>query len=197
MIHYDIFEKLIKPYLKKGDRMIELGDQEININEKWQSAAVESGWLGSKDFFPELDVVSIDINGEHEALPLDLSKPLRNLPEPGDVLTDFGTIEHVENLYNALKNAFNLIKISGLGMHVNPLSGGYAPDHGFHYFNKKFWLAYCEACGLDILFLDEWPCYHNTKDGWEIYVVYKKVEGSKFLKKADFDVIYKNHITKK
>ena len=126
MIHWHIFEHLIKKengFIKEGDRVIELGEQFINIKQGWQHT--KENPLLSPEFFPNIQVVSIDINPEYHALPLDLSKNIstKERPEQGDVLTDFGTLEHVKSLYWGLKNSFNLLKIGGNAMHVNPLSG--------------------------------------------------------------------------
>ena len=189
MIHYDIFETM-KNYLKEGDRVIELGDQEVNL--------ADAQGLTSQEYFDNIETVSIDINGEHNSLPLDLSKaiPKKDIPKPGDVLTDFGTLEHVKSLYYGLKNSFNLIKVGGIAIHVNPLSGGYVANHGYHYFNEGFWVAFCEAAKLNLVETKKIAAYHNTTDGWEQYAIYEKQAKSKFPTKKDFDTIYKRHITK-
>lgn len=196
MIHYHIFERIIKneSYFKRGDRVIELGDQEINLNINGEHIH----GIGSQEFFNNIETVSIDIAGTNESLPLDLSKsiPVKDLPAQGDVLTDFGTIEHVKSLYYALKNSFNLIKDGGLGIHVNPLSGGYVANHGYHYFNEDFWKAYCDLAKLELLETFKEAAYRNTRDGWEQYAVYRKTVKSKFPTKKAFDHIYKLHITK-
>lgn len=200
MIHYHIHERIIKKengYIKQGDRVIELGDQEVNIDESRRSAAV-GHYLKSQEFYKGIETVSIDINGEHGSLPLDLSKsiPAKSLPEPGDVLTDFGTIEHVKDLYSGLKNSFNLIKVGGLGIHVNPLASGYAANHGFHYFTESFWEGFCKVAGLELVDLFVQAAYHNTETGNELYCIYRKAESSKFPTKKAFDHLYKLHIKK-
>ena len=49
MIHYDIFETM-KNYLKEGDRVIELGDQEVNL--------AEAQGLTSQEYFDNIETVS-------------------------------------------------------------------------------------------------------------------------------------------
>lgn len=190
MIHHDIFQ-VIKKYFQPNNRIIELGDQEINLNIDGEHIH----GIGSQQFFENVETVSIDINGENGSLPLDLSKSIKDLPDPGDVLTDFGTLEHVKSLYYGLKNSFNLIKIGGIAIHVNPLSGKYEEDHGFHYFNEAFWVAFCDLVGLNLIETFEVNAYHGLKT-WEQYAIYEKQAKSKFPTKQQFDKIYKKHITK-
>lgn len=192
MIHYHIFEGPIKKYFQADSRVIELGDQEINLNIGGEHV----NGIGSQEFFDNIETVSIDINGENGSLPLDLAKPIKDLPKQGDILTDFGTLEHVKSLYHGLKNAFNLLKIGGIAIHVNPLSGGYVANHGFHYFNENFWVAFCDLAKLNLIETYKEAAYHNTVDGWEQYAIYEKQAKSKFPTKTEFDKIYKAHITK-
>lgn len=196
MIHWHIHELFITKYIKDGDRVIELGDQFINIDQKRQGTPDKP--LVSRDFYEGIEIISIDINGEHGALPLDLGKTIKkdDLVAPGDVLTDFGTIEHVKSLYFGLKNAFTLLKDGGIAIHVNPLSGLYKANHGFHYFNPDFWTAFCDLAKLELIELRQIAAYHNERDGWEQYAVYKKLPTSKFPTKKAFDNLYKLHITK-
>ena len=210
MIHWHIHE-LIKEFTFTGAEVIEFGDQEVNINEGWRSEA-KGEYLDTRSFYTTLHITSIDITGEHGALNLDLSKniPTKDRPKPGDVLTDFGTLEHVESLYYGLKNAFNLIKTGGIAIHVNPLSKGYVANHGFHYFTEGFWKAYAEAAKMELVEVPNFnhpssgykdgflrfAAYHNIDTGWELVAVYKKTKGSKFPTKAAFDKIYNKHIKK-
>ena len=196
MIHHDIF-KAIKKYFPKGGGILvnELGDQEINLNIDGEHV----NGIGSQQFFKNITTVSIDINGENGSLPLDLSKaiPVKDMPKEADILTDFGTLEHVKSLYFGLKNSFNLLKSGGLAIHVNPLSGGYVANHGYHYFNEGFWVAYCDLAKLNLVESYVQAAYHNEETGREQYAIYEKQSKSKFPTKKEFDKIYKEHITKK
>lgn len=203
MIHWHIHEYLLKKeagYAKAGDRIIELGEQFINIDKFAQHT--EENPLLSANYYINRTTIPIDINPQFQkvsgCLKLDLSKSIstKNRPEPGDIVTDFGTIEHIKSLYWALKNAFNLLKIGGYGMHVNPVSGGYLENHGFHYFTEDFWRAFANLAKLDIKYIDIHAAYHNHKTGNEIYCVYQKTEKSKFPTKQEFDRLYKLHIRK-
>lgn len=193
MIHWHIHEFLMKKengFLSKGNRVIELGEQYINIDQFNQHK--EENPLLSPGFYQGIQTISIDIEPKYHALNLDLSKNIstKERPEPGDVVTDFGTLEHVGSLYWGLKNTFNLLKVGGYGMHVNPLSGGYVKNHGFHYFTEDFWRAFCGAAKLDIKMIDVKAAYHNIETGNEIYCVYQKTKESKFPTKKQFDKIY-------
>ena len=82
-------------YLPVKGRVIELGNQTILFDKHYGKAA--------KVVLEECyDHVSIDINGRDGALPYDLNQRIE-LP-PADVVTDFGTGEHVDDFYQLWKN---------------------------------------------------------------------------------------------
>lgn len=201
MIHWHIHEHLLKReagFVKAGDKIIELGEQYINIDQINQHSPENP--LLSRNFYINRETISIDIEPHFEEISgtqrLDLSKNISEYQDYADVVTDFGTLEHVKSLYSGLKNVFNFLKIGGVAMHVNPLSGGYAPNHGFHYFTEEFWKAFCALAKLKIEYIDIKAAYHNTETGNELYCVYKKTEQSKFPAKKAFDHLYKLHIRK-
>ena len=75
---------------------------------------------------------------------------LANPPIPEfDVVFDGGTLEHVFNVPQALKNAFNFTKVGGVIIH-NVGSHNYV-DHGFYSFSPTFFYDYYEANGFEIL----------------------------------------------
>lgn len=178
MIEYYGYE-LLKPYLIEGKVMIELGNQIMNLEDNQGESA--------KDFFTRkygIVHTSIDQNGKDGALAHDLSKPV-DIGFKADIVTDFGTSEHVTDLYQCLCNVFNFCKAEGNIIHKNPKTGNF-PNHGFHYFTVEFWQQYAELTGLKIVGLEEHPIYHNTKDGWEIICVLRKTKRSKISTEEEF-----------
>jgi len=150
---------------------------------------------------PEMQIVSIDNRADADrSRNLDLSKTIKDSDfeylNSADFVTDFGTIEHVKDLYYALKNVFNILKTGAKVLHSNPKIGHFPNHNDFHKFSTKFWEVYSELAGFKILEIGEQAAYHNEKTGMEVFVVMEKQEGAKFPAKKDFDHIYKKYIKK-
>lgn len=88
--------EIIDPILPKVKTMIELGNKKTNF--VW------------KHYFENMGIshTSIDLNGQDGALKLDLTKPI-DIP-PADVVTNFGTSEHVLDQKACFLNIHNLSK---------------------------------------------------------------------------------------
>lgn len=164
--------------IKEGLKMLELGDQNLYFNPLYgQYAKPHFQSLG-------LEHVSFDF-GAHEggALSYDLSKPIE---EPKyekyfDVVTNFGTSEHVSKLYYCLKNVHEFCKGGGLMFHENPKTGNWK-FHGHHFFTQEFYKGLADLCDYTILDLGEHPAMGNSIDGWNVYCVLEK-KGGKGKKK--------------
>jgi len=168
---------LIDDYLKDGKSILEFGCQNIYTSDRYGQIA--------KQYFLDRGMhhISVDINGGQLSLQKDLREPL-NLGT-FDIVTDFGTIEHVSgDVYAALKNAFDSCIIDGYIVHENPKTGNWE-GHGNWYFDIEFWKRYASYCDLEILRIGENAAMGNVTDGWNIHVVFKKT-GSKFISKANF-----------
>lgn len=141
---------------------------------------------------------SIDLNGENLAYTIDLSKEISKEQleffyvhtEPfncHDLVTDFGTSEHVsddgnsygtgkfswEAIYNCWKNKFNLCALGGWIFSVNPKTGNW-PGHGFNYYSLEFYTDLSNHSGLTILSLDYNAAMGNEIDGWNISCIMHK-----------------------
>jgi hypothetical protein len=147
----------------KGLRVLELGDQLL-----WPEGTPAKEWFVSQG----ARHVSIDLNGRHGAVPLDLSMPIVD-PEGFDVVTDFGTSEHVADLYQCWLNIHNLCKVGGLIIHAIPKVGSW-PDHGFHYVTMESFKWLSKETGCRIVLLRDWPNLGNVMDGWLIHAVLQK-----------------------
>jgi hypothetical protein len=203
MIHPET-HKLFTKYLKAGLKVIEFGNNGVNINAQVHSIPHPNGTGGvigkiSNEYYPKhykIEMVSLDINGLNGAWKVDLSKPVKHDELQGaDIVTDLGTTEHIKNLYGAFKNAFNMCKVGGLMMHANPETGSFA-NHGFHWFGPEFWKAYRKAANLDIIEMGRHQAYppRSDNDGWEVFCVLKKKKDSKFPTKAVFEQIRKKYV---
>jgi hypothetical protein len=103
-------------------------------------------WLG-------LSYASIDIDGSPGSIPLDLNYDEVPTEFIGkyDVVTNFGTTEHVANQLQSFKIVHDLATPGGLMLHVLPASGGL--NHGLVSYNPKFFWMLGRSNGYKIAFM--------------------------------------------
>ena len=103
-------------------------------------------WLG-------LSYASIDIDGSPGSIPLDLNYDEVPTESVGkyDVVTNFGTTEHVANQLQSFKIVHDLATPGGLMLHVLPTSGGL--NHGLVSYNPKFFWMLGRSNGYKIAFM--------------------------------------------
>lgn len=117
-VGYDSFEDLC---------VCELGDQRM----KWHPAKTGKKYLLEKGV---AEHVSLDWNGKNGALKRDLSKPVDEWQSYFDMVTNFGTTEHVENgQFEVFENIHNFTKNGGVMIHAVPLVGHWKGHCNYHY----------------------------------------------------------------
>lgn len=129
-------------------KMVELGNQHFK-----DVSGKDTGRAAKYHFQPlGVDHTSIDTNGKDGSLNIDLQKEITDLSLIGvfDVLTNFGTIEHVKQQYPCWLNTHNLVKKGGIFIHVTPRVGHWG-NHGLYRYNRAFFQRLAKACGYDIL----------------------------------------------
>lgn len=89
-----------------------MSDCRISNRYFWES-------IGIKEY------AAIDMDGAHGAYQFDMNKPLEHydFTRTFDIVTNFGTSEHVFNQANFFENVHNLAKESALMLHVVPILG--------------------------------------------------------------------------
>lgn len=88
---------------------------------------------------------AIDLDGvDDRALKHDLNEPVP-LDETFDVVCNFGTAEHVFNIYQVFKTIHDCTKLDGWMLHGLPFQGWV--DHGFYNFQPTFFFDLAEANG--------------------------------------------------
>lgn len=127
-----------------GLRMLELGDQKLHPDIQL-TASGERVW--AKDLFEEMGYhhYMIDWHGKNGAYPINLSFPIKD-PfwfEKFDVVTNFGTIEHVENQYVCWQNVHNFARPGGLFVHFLPMK--WPKEHCNYLYSTKFVAKLIEA----------------------------------------------------
>lgn len=167
MIHFNTHTEFLK-HAKPDQVIIELGDQLMDIGPETQ-------FMRSDEYYRwkhGLTITSIDIHGKNRVNKQDLSTVL-DLKIQADLVTDFGTIEHVKDLYNALLNAHNLCKEGGIMIHSNPKEGTYE-GHGHHFFTQKFWHEMAAFSGYEVISIYEQKPYSEENTDVEVVAVLRK-----------------------
>jgi hypothetical protein len=103
-------------------------------------------WLG-------LNYASIDIDGSPGSIPLDLNydEVPTELVGRYDIVTNFGTTEHVANQLQSFKIIHDLAAAGAIMLHVLPASG--TPNHGLVSYNPKFFWMLGRGNGYKIAFM--------------------------------------------
>lgn len=102
---------------------------------------------------------SIDLNGPEGSLKYDLNNPVK-LDRQYDAVFDFGTAEHVFNVYQVFKTIHEVTRPGGLMMHALPFQGWV--DHGFYNFQPTFFLDLAATNGYQLIHLVYWQRATNT-----------------------------------
>jgi len=94
---------------------------------------------------------SIDINGLGGAIALNLDLPIPDdLGNKFDVITNYGTTEHVNNQYSVFKNIHIMCKSNGIMIHGVPLIGNWK-GHCRYYYSKEFFKNLSKICNYSIV----------------------------------------------
>jgi SAM-dependent methyltransferase len=174
-----LLEGVIKEFHPKN--VCELGAQNLYNQPKLPAPY-------ANEFYEAIGIeyTCIDLSVENNCLVLDLSKPIpEGLYNKFDLVTNFGTSEHVSDLYECFKNIHNLCRVGGIIVCENPKTGNW-PGHGFHYLTLPFYPELSFLNEYKLINYGEWPAMGNTNDGWNIYAIYQKTK-EVFCSKKDFE----------
>jgi hypothetical protein len=153
--------------LKDVKRIIELGSQDMTCPGYGQlinrTIAVMGGEQlpdperianggAARDFYRRLgwQYRCIDTDGRHDAVTMDLNfDPAPNSEKATyDLVTNFGTTEHLINQVNAFTVLHDLARPGGLIIHILPCI---AVEHGFFTYQPNFFYALARANSYDTL----------------------------------------------
>jgi hypothetical protein len=161
----------------------ELGNQLV----KWDKSGTGKNYLLEREI---IEHVSIDLNGQNGALKIDLSKPITQWKNYFDILTNYGTTEHVNGQYEVFQNIHNLIKVNGCSTHAVPIVGGWARHCNVHY-EKSFFEELSKVMKYEIVYCDtriiegRWK-HQSDIDKTLVCAVLMKKEDSVFISKDEF-----------
>jgi SAM-dependent methyltransferase len=161
---------------RRGLSVCELGSQDFVPKSfgKWANVTSDKGARGLYEYLGMTPYVCIDLNGEHDAMPLDLNSATW-IGDQFDVVTNHGTTEHVFNQANVFRLMHDLTKLGGLMIHIVP-SKGY-PRHGLFVYGELLFeeLEYANKYGLLTSYEE------NDRSGALIVVVLRKLVDMPFV----------------
>jgi hypothetical protein len=186
-----IFE-VCKDYFNDPSKKIaELGSQYV----------MEGDWGGYgppffKNIFSNLDITSFDFVIENDCKFLDLTKELPiEYKEQYDIVTNFGTTEHVQVQHICWKNVFDMTKPGGIVINTIPKKGSWV-NHCKYYFDESSF----ESMSSDFEIIEMKDIIDN-ENGALIYCVQKRINDGEFkttedklMKTVDVDHSYVDHI---
>lgn len=165
-----------------GIRMGELGAQNMYDSNHYGAIA--------KDVFVRMgiDHRSFDITPHQGAEFMDLRDAVSDgLIGAFQVVTDFGTTEHVDgDYYQALKNIHDMTERGGLMIRENPKTGHW-PGHGCNYVDKDFYVGLAELCRYEVVELVEEFAMGNYVDGGNVCAVLRKRDDGPFATRKQFE----------
>ena len=126
----------------KGLRICELGNQRMRFGR----------YKTGKEYLSSLGAihVSIDRNGKDGAIALDLAAPIELWGGSFDIVTNYGTSEHVQHQKACFDNIHNFCKAGGVMVHAVPFEGTYKRHCKFHY-NTEFFVDLARVRGYTIV----------------------------------------------
>lgn len=149
-------------------------DTDLSTNIPSWKGRPESKYTSDVVFFRLLGVESvtaIDISAYEKADETwDLNKPIPDrLAGRFDTVVDGGTIEHVHDVHEAIRNVNRLAKSTGICIHFTPTSNYI--DHGYHQLSPIFFVDYYAANRFETC--EAWLFEHirpfGTMDRWNLY----------------------------
>jgi len=125
----------------QGIKWCELGNQITHNNKIAKDEYLKKG----------VQHISIDINGKDGSLPINLDSPIPFVfANQFDVITNYGTIEHVNNQYQVFKNVHEMCKTNGIMIHLFPAKGHW-PGHCRYYYTEELVNNLAESCHYKII----------------------------------------------
>jgi hypothetical protein len=143
-----------------GLQICELGNQRFALDIPISSPVAKKYYekQGAKH-------TSLDLNGKDGALKLDLDYPIpADMVEKFDLLTNYGTLEHVNNQYQSFKNMHDLTKIGGCMIHALPLVNNW-PNHCRYHYPETFSTALAQANEYKVLSAKVRSNFYDKRDG--------------------------------
>jgi len=172
-------------------KLCELGNQSmIEVDKYGRTQTVSAKLVYTAR---EVQHTSIDLNGNEGALVINLDNPIPDyLLNKFDVVTNYGTVEHVNNQFQVFKNIHDMTTQNGIMIHSFPPVGQW-PEHCRYYYTREFVKQLAKLCNYEIISLKVLKTFiekeYKKKDNYDfIMVTFQKTSG-KFATKDQFSKI--------
>ncbi len=168
----------------KDIKICELGNQYTKDHPDYKTGKQYLTALGAEH-------VSIDLNGKDGALKIDLAKPIEKWDCYFDMVTNYGTSEHVNNQYQAFRNMHNFTKVNGTIVHGGAPAYGHWPTHGYCNYELCFFEYLADLNNYDLVLSE-------MREKWSIVrkkmldlvcVVFCKKDDKPFISLEEFQSI--------
>ncbi len=119
-------------------------------------------------------VVTIDLNGQNGAIPHNLEEPIpEDLHQRFDLVTNYGTGEHVNDQFMFFKNCHDACKSGGIIIHhlIHP---GFFPNHGRFYYTQETVFRIARLCAYSILVMENYASAQGSREGLIIVAFLKR-----------------------
>lgn len=153
--------------LPQGFHVCELGDQWITQPERRLARDFYCNDLRCKRY------ESIDGNGRGTIL-ADLNLPIKPWPGHFDLVTDFGTGEHIFNQYQVFVTIHNLMRVGAFFVFDRPTEG--YPEHCYWHAQECLFRDVAEQNAYEIILLEK----QSTLRGRLIRGVFRRTSPAKF-----------------
>jgi len=177
----------------KHIKMCEFGNQVLKFNDitlqiYLDAIEVKGDPKTGKELFMGLGCqqhFSIDLNGLDGAKVLDLGKPIADPAILGkfDIVTSFGTLEHIEEQYFAIRNVERLLKVGGIFYAILP-AAGMLEGHGKWAYTRECFLMLAEERNY------KWIIEPEVREGVHpkcISLCWQKVSTGDFISRRLYD----------
>lgn len=175
---YELFNKFLQNLDRKELSILELGDQDI-YDSRIAEFKTKFRNLISKQFKIWKTIDLTDSYGSGVEI-IDLSIPT-SINIQFDIITNFGTTEHVEpesGQYTCWNNINDLLKVGGLLINEVPTDNGYWYDHCRYFYTDDFFYN-LENYGFSLI-------ENKILDNKLHFSVLKKIEHKKFMSESIF-----------
>jgi hypothetical protein len=170
-------------------KILELGTQDIveeSVKEALRSS-ISNTYTNNSELFKAYlvdlghSVISIDIMGDRGSIPVNLCQDIStwNLGR-FDVITNYGTTEHVDDQYMCWKNMHNSLEVGGIIISEIPKHGHW-PGHCEFYYDLTFFKEF-EKIGYELTYSKD---HIHPGNGALIAVTLRKVEEKEFFTDAE------------
>jgi hypothetical protein len=168
--------------------------KELNISYRGlvlcELGAQQQGVISAKEIYEAagVDHTSIDLNGIWGSLMIDLGEPVpASFENKFDLITNYGTAEHVNNQFGVYSNVHKMCKENGIMIHGAPLVGNW-PNHCRYYYTENFYKELSRLAGYEIIKM------YILKDGFftypnELVITALRKTRNEFISESEFNSI--------